>query len=659
MTLEESAKRYKTQCIQRAIATLLVTFEDSTDTNFPDFSQGYQVPTLLDMTNLIILCFFFGILDISHGTESKQFEAFIEDIIEIWGLWTPTVIVKDEIPEMCMTHQWLLCLSNMDTFEVATHLASIHQHRKQDGLIFIGFQGHEKLLYQLSESESTILTSNYPVFMPISYQNDIQLRLDSNIIFYTKMSIANFELYDIFAVKGGPSIKLDVGKWSYGNSFIFTKSMNRWERRTDLQGIGFINCFARNPPYAEFIEDKNGNIIGSKGLFQDYLFYITDRLNLTIETIEAQWVNKLLDNGSWTNAMGMLQRQEADVVTTRLGINLQRSFFIDYSIQLYYGKIGLNALLPIKGTSPNMWVYVRVFGFNQWMIFFTLLILIVIGLIVIHALSKDKSGREFGTKRGSHKSYRLNSASSALAMAFLYAVQMGSHTNSKQLAPRLLTLTMSVLTMLLFAFFTTDITAEMTSGPPQIPMKNFEDVVHFNYKVVTASSHYEHLLSSSKPGSGKHKVYEDHFEMKKGFDEVVREMITNLKTLYFGPLLKLQQHGISSDKHKAVSLNIDDPVYTHGGLGFQKDSEFSPLFNHFILKGLENGVFSSFWRAYKLDPNENFDKMMEPQPLGLNNVMFCLITLGIGICVSIINVVIELILRKIFKKQEVAKVNNI
>ena len=65
------------------------------------------------------------------------------------------------------------------------------------------------------------------------------------------------------------------------------------------------------------------------------------------------------------------------------------------------------------------------------------------------------------------------------------------------------------------------------------------------------------------------------------------------------------------------------------------------------MKIYENGFLfmGNFGRANRPDPEENFE-MMEPQPLGLNNVMFCFISLGIGICVSIINVMIELIIRK-------------
>ena len=611
----------------------------------------------MSRTTLRRISLLFGIFTIAHGAELQQFEAFIEDLISTWQLKSPTIVFYGDLPQICMNRQWLLCVSHdQNTNELPHHLASIHLRRKQDGLIFVGNKSLENLLKHLTEVSPSIMTSNYPVFMPISYQNDIQLRLDSNIIYYMDSGNGNYELYDIFAVKGGPSITMDIGKWNYNSGMKLSRSLNMWDRRTHLQGNTIINCFAFNPDWAEFIKDKNGIIIGSKGYVQDILFYATDHLNLTIETIEAPWVNKMLKNGSWTGQIGFLQRKEADVVTTKLGISLHRSNFIDYPIETNYKKLGLSAVIPIKGISPNMWVYVNVFGFSQWMIFVILLIFILMGLTLVHTLSDDKSGREFGTKRGSNKNYRLDSASSALAMVFLFTVQMGSHTNSKQLAPRLLTLTMSILTLLLFAFFTTDITAEMTSGPPEIPIRTYEDVIYHNYKVLSTSSYYERLLTNSKPGSAKREVHEHHFERKRDqddLDEVVSEMIGNPKTLYLGLSRPLKRR-ISTETHKAFELKMDDSFYTHGGLGLQKDSEFLSMFNHYILKGMENGMLPKFLRAIRLEPQENFE-MKEPQPLGLNNVMFCFICLGIGICVSIINVMIELLIRKTSKKQGVVK----
>ena len=112
------------------------------------------------MSKLQKLCLLFGIFAISHGSESEEFATFIEGIIDTWKLRSPTIIVKDDLPKICMSknHQWLLCLSNdQDGNELADHLASIHQHNKQDGLIFVGSQGHEKLLKHLPEGALSIV----------------------------------------------------------------------------------------------------------------------------------------------------------------------------------------------------------------------------------------------------------------------------------------------------------------------------------------------------------------------------------------------------------------------------------------------------------------------------------------------------------------------
>ena len=472
-------------------------------------------------TIILQLFLLVGSFVISHGTELEEVDVFLEDIIKTWKLQSPTIIVKDYLSNVCMKHQWLLCLSNhQDANDIANHLSHVHRHNNQDGIIMVGSHGHDELLRHLMKDAPTIFASNHPFFMPLKYQNSIQLRLDSNVVFYDDQD-GNYEMYDIFAVKGGPFITMDVGNWNLNTGMMISKSLNRWDRRTDLQDTTFVNCLQNYLPFAQFTEDKNGNINGSAGFFQDILFYITDKLNMAVDTVAHPWKMVLLENGSWTGGIGLLQRQEADVITTGLGLNIQRSYYIDFPIPTHRQPIELIAATP-EGVSINMWAYLGVFGVFQWMIFITLLVLMAIGLSVIFTLDNDL---EFAVKRSSNNNYQLNSKSSALAIVFLYTIQMGSHTNSKKLAPRLLTLTLSILTLLLFAFFTTDLTAEMTSGPPDIPISSFEDVILLGYKVVTYSPYYNRTLASSKPGSAKLEVYNNNFEMIMDKDEAVKAVI--------------------------------------------------------------------------------------------------------------------------------------
>ena len=103
---------------------------------------------------------------------------------------------------------------------------------------------------------------------------------------------------------------------------------------------------------------------------------------------------------------------------------------------------------------------------------------------------------------------------------------------------------------------------------------------------------------------------------------------------------------------------MDDSVYGIATLALQKDSEFLQIFNHYILKALEGGDFRRMYRNHHMDlfTKENFE-MSEPQPLASKNVMFCFISLGVGICLSLIIAMMELIRKKISKKQIPANTN--
>ena len=614
---------------------------------------------------LIHLCLFNEVLAIYHGSESQVIEAFIMDIIQTWQLQSPTIIIKEDLPEICMKHQRLLCMSDhQSTIELANHLASVHQHRKQDSLIIVGHQGLENLVTYLTENTPSVWTSNYPVFMPTSYKSDIKLRLDSNIVFYSESEVGIYELFDIFSVKAGPSIEIEVGQWSVSTGMTLMSSMNRWDRRTNLQQTTFVNCFTYNGEMANFTRDENGTIVGSEGYFQEILFYVTDKLNMTIEIMAAPWHMQLLDNGSWTGEIGFLQRQEVDVVSSGLGLRLQRSYFIDYPIPTLRGRLTLLAPIP-KGVAPNMWVYINIFGVYQWLLFLVSLFLMAMGLSVTHALSNDLSGRGFATKRGSNKSYKLSSASSALSLVYLYTLQMGSHTNSKKLTPRLLTLTTSTLTLLFFAFYTTDITAKMTSGPSDTPIRTFEDVIHKNYEVITNNNYFESILASSKPGSAKLQVYNNNFVKFRrerpfhAYDIVLQD--PDSKILMYANADWIASRKPSGEKvaDHLKALKMDDSLYIMAGLTLQKDSEFLQIFNYYTLKAMECGLIKRqhLNHTAELHTNENFE-MMEPQPLGMNNVMFCFISLGFGICVSLIKVLMEFMGNKIFKNQVTAKYND-
>ena len=168
------------------------------------------------------------------------------------------------------------------------HVANLFRNGKQDGLIFVGNNTNEEVLnqlallyqrYEVNRMERPIFRSNCPIFMPLDFSNKVELRLDTNLIFYQNEGLA-YTVVDIFAVNGGSPIVLDLGLWKESKGLQLAKSINRWDRRTDLMGMIFV------------ISDME---LPDSGIHLGILHFL-DRLNLTIEISKRAFCTFDMDN---------------------------------------------------------------------------------------------------------------------------------------------------------------------------------------------------------------------------------------------------------------------------------------------------------------------------------------------------------------------------
>ena len=569
-------------------------------------------------------------------TSAEPIDDFISDLIVTWRLRLPTVVIGENILELCMTHERVLCLTNgMDTTDVAEHLAISHINRTQDSVIFVGSEGHSQLIEIVAMKAPTIFRSGCPVFMPLQYAKETKLMLDSNIIFYEDLGITKYHLLDIFAVKDGLPRRLILGNWDVLNGIKLERSVNRWDRRTDLTGAPFVNSLANNAHYARIVKKNDfGEIVQSGGILQTMLGIIfAQKLSMTIRHVEipsGRW--QMLENGSWTGGIGLLHRKEADIVSVLMGMGAQRCSVIDCSAPTLRDTITLISAIP-KGTAMNMWVYLKVFGLIQWTIFLALLIGCVLMMIFSKSLRREETEQS-----------KLKIAFEAIATAYLFTIQLGENVKTRSLGTRLLMMTTSILTLLMFVYYTTDITAEMTSGTPTIPIRTFEDVIHNDYKVIVPSEYYKRILESSGPGTAKYEVYKKYLE---GATEQEKEIIvTEPKTLMYASSISTVPFFAAERAFcdQVVALDMDDSSHVMSAFGLQKDSEFLEILNHYLLKEMEHGILYRLKRRYygALYVKEQFD-MSEPQPLGYGNVIFTFACLGIGMLTSLGIAMVELI----------------
>lgn len=557
--------------------------------------------------------------------------------------------------------------------EFADYIAKLYHERKQDSLFFIGIQSHIDLLEHLQPLLPDMFRTDCPIIAPMEYSNSVQLRLDNNFVFYESGEEEGYKLVEKFSVSGGPAIVLELGTWNKSNGVRLEKKINRWDRRYDLMGAKFVNTLwedADGGVWATFIRNSNDTIIGSAGKSQDQLFYMTERLNLTIETRDET----MIIGGEVTEiyCFNLLLRQFTDVcsggVTSTYG-NIDTTILITSQ--------AANTLLAGVKTESGIdtWAFVQVFGWAEWIVIFSTMIVIV-----------SVSFFEFMLDR----SHQRASLKQALIMPLLFLIQQGSHPQDGHLAKRILSLSMSIVTMVIWIYYANDITAKLTSGPPPHPVRTFDDVVLQGYKVIVTGHLWVDLLKQAKNDSAKYTVYKKYFEedFKKverywyltdygkyneaegielpnwfdggetEYDAAEQEIIEDKKTLWYCDRNCISVEHIQEGK--VIDLQMDDIIYTQAGYELRSDSEFLSVFSHYRLKAFETGIFKridQYWTE-KAGRNPTIDiGIAEPQPLRMSNVMFLFSFVGAGIVISIIIAAVEHLVRKSMndspRKQEV------
>ena len=391
------------------------------------------------------------------------------------------------------------------------------------------------------------------------------------------------------------------------------------------------------------------------------LFDMADTLNLNLEPMICPAV---MGNPAITcpcNCTGyrkLLCEGGFDVLQGETGIHMVAFHLFDFSIPTNTYSYTLFAA-TLNSTAPDMWVYINVFGGYQWAMFVVLLVLVVTLLWLNNFSVKREFALEFRTKRGSQFRYKLDSLLSGVALIGLFTIQMGSQPNGKHIGTRLLTLTVSLLTFLMFVYYANDITSEMTSGPPRIPVRSFDDVVNYGYKVITSKNYERDLLSQSERGTSKYIVWSwmlqfnfdrgytdktSNFVFYKEKKDFYRGVASDSKTLLWtSPNLPAhpwykQPDWETKELFKSLTdLKISDGAETYDGLTLNKHSDFLQIMNYHIMQRYEHGIQRRHlqkWYEYRHDPNEEFG-MLEPQPLGYNNVMFPFLFLGMAICAAV------------------------
>ena len=217
-------------------------------------------------------------------------------------------------------------------------------------------------------------------------------------------------------------------------------------------------------PYAivtRFNENNAGDIFNKSGIFQDLSSLLQSRLNFSVKSLsppDGKWGNILLDNISWSGMVGELSNNKADISSAGLSRTFERNKAVDYGITLYQYK---NTLIQasIKSVMIQVWVYLTIFPVPAWVV----IIVMILMQAFVFAM----------TNYSTENSQGIKPFESGVAISFLYLIQLSSDNvaSTMRKSTRVGQLTWAFGCYVLFSYYEAQLTADMTSRPPQSTLK--------------------------------------------------------------------------------------------------------------------------------------------------------------------------------------------
>ena len=367
----------------------------------------------------------------------------------------------------------------------------------------------------------------------------------------------------------GPQVKNMIGVWS-SSSGLLIHEPEMWLRRNNLHGA-MIRATTINYPLlsTNFSNDSEGNLIGGEGFFFDLLHLLEADLNFTSSfstAIDDKFGVETI-NGTWNGMVGMLVRDETDVVFAALTETSRRNEVIDFSIPIFPKARCTFISRRNIGTVASISLYVKRFSVFTW---------VIISLMILMVATCFYTVNESGVNRfHSPSDIEPFGLLQSVGLTTMTLIQLSYNVSIKSTSAKILFISSSIFSYIIFTFFACDLIAGMTIGSEEVPISSFQDVLDRGYQVVTRLSSSSHeLLKSSKENTTMHTVYYktmhgDANNFYVNISDALVRLRTEEKTLLWATAYNiLGKH----DRYEA--LQTDDGINTQTAWGVQKDSEY-------------------------------------------------------------------------------------
>ena len=462
--------------------------------------------------------------------------------------------------------------------------------------IFISDGDHDDLITKL-KNRTLLFTMAQVWVMPMKYASEVPSRLDNNIFFYNGNSLAGYSVYESYSMKGQNPITRMLFQWHHDVTGLPLLPL-MLDRRTNLNGAVLRDSWIT----------KSRALGGVQGdVFDDIMLALQAKMNFTLQFIPPKpgKFGRRLKNGTWNGIVGMLTTDDVDIVAG-LMLSKGREKALDFAWPISVLKLTLfNS--PIGKPRLNAWAYVNVFPLAAW----------VTGLatLIVAALCLSLASQE-----SIHQSITL------MGRLFL---QIGYDLQLTGLASRGFLMTAALCLNMVFIYYTSELTADMTVSPKALSIKSFEDVERLGYQVMGSGpgTLSNNVLRSAPKDSAMRQMVENNYVVSYDSRE---ELFDIVQKILSGDLDEALIWSFASKETKQLKqLDILEAIDIPKTLAFDKDSELTALFNHNVFKMKENGLIHQILTSKVSDPDQVYG-VEDPIVIGYENVLFPFGWLALG-----------------------------
>ncbi len=348
---------------------------------------------------------------------------------------------------------------------------------------------------------------------------------------------------------------------------------------------------------------------------------------------DGNWGSRdTLANGTevWNGIVGQLAFGEVDMSGATLTISEERSKAVDFSISVLEDVTSLYLLNPStlgkNRRDVNLMVFITVFTTAAWV---GILLITFTGAFVYSVILLAKRG----TGRVLPRNALLNFAEGS-RFILLSLIQKSSFEETdcfKFLSWKLLGLSTSAVSFVLFACYGADLTAKMTAGSSGPSLKSMQDLLDLDYKLhmVKGTVFYD-LFKHSKPGSVMRELFDNNLETMESSSFLEQQLQRQSKAAFLA-----SDFAFLGNKELLFLRNFDDTIVSQLAFGYQKDSDLTKLFDYHLTKIIQSGMLQKIFFKWVsgAEPENREHRIFQEEAtvLGYENLSFPMLLILGGI----------------------------